>query len=176
MLNHLLLYRMLLFNAVGFFGLYVAYDLGYIHDVIEADASYIVYAIAALFTMVWASTCIQAVKVSRYINQMKLSTWVDRPDLEVGAKRLWKIAHIDRAAGWMTTLGLIGTVVGFIMAFQNISIELVGDASGVQALATQLVSGMGTALVTTLVGAVAGLWTEVNYKMIVTAARVVMEE
>ena len=174
MLNHLLLYRMLLFNAVGFFGLYVAYDLGYIQDVIDADASYIVYAIAALFSLVWGSTVRQAIKVSRFINDYKAENYWH--DYKTGAKRLWKIAHIDRAAGWMTTLGLIGTVVGFIMAFQNISIELVGDASGVQALATQLVSGMGTALVTTLVGAVAGLWTEVNYKMIVTAARVVLEE
>ena len=178
MLKNLLMYRLVLFNALSFYGLFVAYQMGWLHKIVEADASGIVYAISALFIVVLLSTFRQGWKVSKYINQIKAAHWIDDGFAKriAGQKRLHKLTHIDRAAGWMTTLGLIGTVVGFILAFMGINMDLVGSASGVQQIATQLVTGMGTALVTTLVGACAGLWTEVNYKMIVTPARVILED
>lgn len=167
MLKNLLLYRLLIFNMLGAAGLYMAWGLGWLEQIWEADASRISSVITVLFLLVLSSSLIQGWKVAKAMNAEKDGMLLYVMDAE---KRLLKIAHIDRAAGWMTTLGLIGTVVGFIIAFMSIDMELIGSAEGVQQLAAQLVSGMGTALVTTLVGAIAGLWTEVNFKMIKTVA------
>ena len=60
------------------------------------------------------------------------------------------------------TLGLIGNVVGFIIALQNIDTGSLGSAEGVQKVAASLLAGMGVAFCSTLVGAVAALWTSVN--------------
>ena len=175
MLKNLLIYRLLLVNLAGLYGLFFAYQQGWVEAIYNADASYITGVITFLFVLVTASAFIQAGKVGKYINQVKVGIPWAYTALD-SIKRLHKLAHIDRAAGWMYTLGLIGTVIGFMIAFNDIDMSLIGDASGVQTLAAQLISGVGTSLVTTLVGAIFGLWTEVNYKMIVTAARVISEE
>jgi flagellar motor component MotA len=60
------------------------------------------------------------------------------------------------------TLGLIGNVVGFILALQNIDTGSLGTAEGVQKVAASLLAGMGVAFCSTLVGAVAALWISVN--------------
>ena len=178
MLKSLLLQRLLIFNVMGFYGVYLAHQMGWLVQVWGADISKLSSAIVVLFLLILGSTFVQGWKVANSVNIVRTrgAAYWDNAFLVVCKKRLLKIAHIDRAAGWMATLGLIGTVVGFIIAFMGIDMNLVGDASGVQQLAAQLVSGMGTALVTTLIGAIAGLWTEINYKMIQTMAASVVEE
>lgn len=73
-----------------------------------------------------------------------------------------KTAHLERVEVWLVTLGLIGNVVGFILALQNIDTGSLGSAEGVQKVAASLLAGMGVAFCSTLVGAVAALWTSVN--------------
>jgi hypothetical protein len=75
---------------------------------------------------------------------------------------LGKTAHLERAEVWLVTLGLIGNVVGFIIALQNIDTGSLGTAEGVQKVAASLLAGMGVAFCSTLVGAVAALWISVN--------------
>jgi len=69
-----------------------------------------------------------------------------------------RYAHLERVEVWLVTLGLIGNVVGFIIALQGIDTGSLGTADGVQRVATQLLAGMGVAFCSTLVGAVAALW------------------
>ena len=55
-------------------------------------------------------------------------------------------------------LGLLGTVVGFIIMSMQISHMQLFDISEVQTLLKQMTQGMAIALYTTLVGLVANLW------------------
>lgn len=73
-----------------------------------------------------------------------------------------KTSHLERVEIWVVTLGLIGNVVGFIIALQHIDMGSLGTAEGVQKVAANLLAGMGTAFCSTLVGAVAALWTSIN--------------
>lgn len=78
-----------------------------------------------------------------------------------------------RAVHWLgylsvvlVELGLIGTVVGFVIAMQGVSATGAADVTGIGPMVTALLSGMGTALFTTLVGSVAALWIKVNRQFI----------
>ncbi|WP_202034451.1 MotA/TolQ/ExbB proton channel family protein [Rhizobium rhizogenes] len=69
-----------------------------------------------------------------------------------------RTAHLGRLEVWLVTLGLIGNVVGFIIALQHIDTGSLGSAEGVQRVAASLLAGMGVAFCSTLVGAIAALW------------------
>jgi hypothetical protein len=113
-----------------------AWALGYVGFVFSHDVSHISYLISALFVASMAGVF------------------------------MGKIAHLERVEIWLVTLGLIGNVVGFIIALQNIDTGSLGSAEGVQKVAASLLAGMGVAFCSTLVGAVAALWTSVNAWMI----------
>src|ERR1051325_10862631 len=109
-----------------------AWWLGYVGFVFSHDVSHISYLISALFIVAIAGVF------------------------------LGKTGHLERVEVWLVTLGLIGNVVGFIIALQNIDTSSLGTAEGVQKVAASLLAGMGVAFCSTLVGAVAALWISVN--------------
>ncbi|MGM4911414.1 hypothetical protein [Rhizobium sp. 768_B6_N1_8] len=69
-----------------------------------------------------------------------------------------RINHLARLEVWLVTLGLIGNVIGFIIALQEIDTGSLGSAEGVQRVAASLLAGMGVAFCSTLVGAIGALW------------------
>lgn len=80
---------------------------------------------------------------------------------EQAAQHLGDLTHGPHETAWWfagTTikLGLLGTVVGFIVMIGQIDLQGT-DTSQIQALLAQMTKGMGIALVTTLVGLVGNL-------------------
>lgn len=69
-----------------------------------------------------------------------------------------RTSHLVRTEVWLVTLGLIGNVVGFIIALQHIDTGSLGSPEGVQRVAASLLAGMGVAFCSTLVGAIGALW------------------
>ncbi len=61
-------------------------------------------------------------------------------------------------------IGLIGTVLGIIVALTGINAETVADASSVKQVITNMVGGMGTVYYTTLAGAVSLAWLRLGEK------------
>jgi hypothetical protein len=61
-------------------------------------------------------------------------------------------------AGATIKLGLLGTVVGFIVMIGQLELAANFDTAQIQAMLAQMTLGMGIALVTTLVGLIANLW------------------
>ena len=59
-------------------------------------------------------------------------------------------------------MGLIGTVIGFIIAFTNIDPTKVGDLTYVQGMLGIVLNGIGVAMYTTLIGSVTFLWCRMN--------------
>jgi len=70
-------------------------------------------------------------------------------------KKLDLIYYTGRS---MVLLGLIGTVLGFIVALGNISAEQLSNFDNLAPMVNTLISGMSVALYTTLVGSVSYLW------------------
>lgn len=81
---------------------------------------------------------------------------------EQAAQRLADLTHGPHETAWWFAgatikLGLLGTVVGFIVMIGQLDLAKGSDTAQIQALLAQMTLGMGIALVTTLVGLLANL-------------------
>jgi hypothetical protein len=105
---------------------------------------------------------------ARYLAPMKGSNAESRSNL-VGALRM-KIAHrtavVRHIANSLVLLGLIGTVVGFIIALSGVDPENAGEVSAITPMVSTLIQGMSTALYTTLIGAVLNVWLMANHQLL----------
>lgn len=116
------------------FACFVAWaaSLGYIQFIFTHDISHLSYAISALFVA------------------------------SIAGVFLGKTDHLERVEVWLVTLGLIGNLIGFVLAMHGIDTGALGTAEGVQKVAANLLAGMGVAFCSSLVGAVASIWVSIN--------------
>lgn len=82
--------------------------------------------------------------------------------IAIGAAFAGRVAFLPHAKLWFVMLGLIGNICGFILALQGMAGGSLTDAAGLMKLATALLDGMSVAFCSTLVGAIAALWTSMN--------------
>lgn len=181
--KYLLLFRWIVVNLVGFFLLGLAYLNGWVGLVVSSDQTFISSLIFALF--IWGLTLsgIRIFKTSRELNHAKEqsseSKWkklVDNmhsekmdPSQIIEALKLKMFARISIVkwfANALVLLGLIGTVVGFIIALSGVDPSKSSDVAAIGAMVATLISGMGTALYTTLVGSITNLWLMANYHIL----------
>ncbi len=91
--------------------------------------------------------------------------------LQAGVLRLKltnRIVAVRHIANALVFLGLIGTVIGFIIALSGVDPESASSAENVAAMVATLIGGMSVALYTTLIGAVLYIWLTVVYRILVT--------
>lgn len=174
-LGNLLLYRFVIFNTLmGSFMAWLA-SKGYVGLLIASDPTGISLGIMVLFGFTFISTLRQLWKVTKEKNRIKdkefiynagPGAWKDK--LKGALKRLIKLRGIKLAADTMSMLGIIGTVVGFIVAFSVADpTAIIGtDIGSMAATVLGMVKGMSIALYTTLTGAILGVWTTWNHAMI----------
>lgn len=101
---------------------------GYVTFVFEHDVSRISYVISGVLAVALLSTVL-------------------------GHTRILPHAKI-----WAVMLGLIGNLIGFVVALQGMAAGDLGTADGLMKIGTGLIEGLGVAFCSTLVGAVAALW------------------
>lgn len=63
-------------------------------------------------------------------------------------------------------LGFMGTLVGVWTAFSALDASQIGDINSIVAIVGSLISGIGTAIWTTLVGLYFYLWLGINYEVL----------
>lgn len=173
-------------NLLGVILLFVAWRYGIVQLVWEADGSRLSAVIAAVFAWSLMMGAWRAWRVSTELDQVRNGGGSDKEEryraaLQSGvdpgvaaqalrAKLTERIAFVRQSGGILVTLGLIGTVIGFIIALSGVDPAQVGNAESIGPMVATLVDGMGIALYTTLVGSVLGMWTLVNYRMLATGA------
>lgn len=83
-----------------------------------------------------------------------------------------KLSHgtaiVRQIANSLVFLGLIGTVIGFIIALSGVDPAALSEVENVAAMVSTLITGMSVALYTTLLGAVLSVWLTVNHRMLTT--------
>lgn len=97
----------------------------------------------------------------------------DRESRSVGAtvlraKLTNRITIVRHIANALVLLGLIGTVVGFIIALSSVDPSASADSDTIAPVIARLISGMSVALYTTLVGSVLHIWLIVNHRVLTT--------
>ncbi len=186
--QYLLLLRFVIVNMVGVALFAAAYLHGFVAMVIAADQTKLSLVIFATFLAGFALCAWKAVQTSRELNQIKdfhpllpsrAATYLaqirgrnaDSRSMSAAALRLklsTRIGTIRHFANSLVFLGLIGTVIGFIIALSGIDPQNAGDIEAISPMIATLIDGMSVALYTTLVGAVFNLWLMVNYHIVAT--------
>ena len=170
MLRNLLIYRFVLVNSLGLAFTAGLWWNGYLRPVFETDQSRITFAIAALFALGWFGMAREIVVASRQLNFAKQAP---HPAREAERdKDLAKVEWLASVSEWLVGLGLIGTVIGFIIALSSVDQSALLQSSGAQSAVQTLMAGMRTALNTTVLGASLAIWHEVNQRMLKTALTV----
>lgn len=78
-----------------------------------------------------------------------------------------RLTIIKFLANQLMLLGLLGTVLGFIIALSGVKPDAASDVSGIRPMISTLINGMSIALFTTVAGAVlGGLWLKWNYHVL----------
>ncbi len=109
-------------------------------------------------------------QAGKYLRHVKAAGSESRA-IQAGALRLRlteRIVIVRHIANALIFLGLIGTVIGFIVALSGVDPAAAGEVENVKAMVSTLINGMSVALYTTLVGAVFYVWLIINYRLLVT--------
>ncbi len=186
--RYLLFVRFALVNTVATGLLVAAYLQGWLDGVLTAylmELSVVIflvflYGLVLCGVQIWrhsvelndvkAGTPDPRSRAGRYLSQMRganpesLSIRADALRLKL-TDRIVGVRHIANA---LIFLGLIGTVIGFIIALSGVDPSAATEVENVAAMISILINGMSVALHTTLVGAVLYIWLIVNYRILVT--------
>ncbi|MDH3741764.1 MAG: MotA/TolQ/ExbB proton channel family protein [Hyphomicrobiales bacterium] len=184
--SFVLILRFALVNLLGFGLLAIAAMQGFVGQVMAADRTYLSAVIFIVFLGGLTICAWKMLRISRELNRVrnfdplapsKAAEYLAkiRGSRSAGrgvladALRLklsQNVAVIRQTAGSLVLLGLIGTVIGFIIALSGVDPETASDVSAVAPMISTLISGMSTALYTTLVGSILNIWLMVNYQLL----------
>ncbi|MGI9332446.1 MAG: MotA/TolQ/ExbB proton channel family protein [Gammaproteobacteria bacterium] len=181
MYKYRLISKFLAINLAGAAFVALAYLNGWCAKVIEADSSHITFAIAGLFVLALVSATHRVMSISRELDRVHADDSEYRHRYRLALRKggnasraleirlLSRIGHIRTIGNGLVVLGLIGTVVGFILVAANVDADTAADVGQVGSLVGALLHGMGVAFYTTLVGAAFSLWLSMNYQILHSA-------
>jgi len=186
--SYLLFLRFLLVNLVALALLGAAYFQGWVDLVLASDVTYLVVGITSVFVVGLASCAVRTWRTSREINYARsrdvprgsrIAGYIENiRGTEPGSRTTLaaalrmqlfsRIAHIRFIANSLVVLGLIGTVIGFIIALSGVDPDIATSPSAVSPMVAKLIEGMSVALYTTLVGSILSVWLNICYQILAT--------
>lgn len=186
--KYLLVLRFVLVNTVASALLAAAWLQGWIKPILATDDTGLCQLIFAVFLVglaisaikIWRTSCeLNACKdfklhvnsrASRYVAEVLGRDSGSRSTLagNLRLKLSSRVAIVRHLAASLVLLGLIGTVVGFIISLSGVDPAKAGDVASIAPMVTKLIEGMSVALYTTLVGGVLNIWLSINYNMLAT--------
>jgi hypothetical protein len=184
--SYLLALRFCIINVVAVALLGAAWLEGWLTMLVVADTTHLVAAIAGVFVVGLVLCARIALQLSGELNQVKarqprpssraagyLEAIADRDGQSramlastLRMKLASRITPVRHVANSLVILGLIGTVVGFIIALSGVDPETAAEVSSIGPMVSTLIDGMSVALHTTLVGAVLNVWLMLNYRLV----------
>lgn len=178
--NWLLWSRFAFLNLFGLVGLVLLQINGWISKIYDGDPSKITVVIFLLFIVGMFLTAFRVNKLTKELNDVRTGQsarlrqyWelFERRGEAVASQvtqiRLYsKIQWIKRISSSLVALGLIGTVFGAITFLLGVDVAALGDVDRIGSAFSVVLSGMGIALYTTLVGAVLNLWLNFNFGIV----------
>ena len=188
--KYLLILKYSLVNLVGLIFLFVLTTQGYLAKAIQADITNMVIVILLLFLVGFILAAYRTFWISKEINytfsknipknsfaksfvtNSKRLDASSRNNLAASLriKLLSKINYVKFLANTLVILGLIGTVVGFIIALSGVDGSVSSNPEEVSKMVSTLIQGMSVALYTTLVGSICSVWLNLCYQMMSTGA------
>ena len=186
----LLMLRFSLINIIGFIFLFVTFSQGYITKAIDADITNVILLIFVLFILGFLISSVRAFWISKQLNYAEAKSQnknsiayqyqsnikgldaSSRNNLasSVRIKLAGKINFIKFIANTLVILGLIGTVIGFIIALSGVEAGVSSNPEEISKMITTLIQGMSVALYTTLAGSICSVWLNICYHILSSGA------
>ncbi len=186
----LLVLRFSLINILGIIFFIVTYTQGYIAKAIDADITNVILLIFFLFLLgliisgirtFWISKQLNyATEKSKELNSITNHYLQNIKNLDASArsnlasslriKLANKINLVKFIANTLVILGLIGTVIGFIIALSGVDGSVSSDPEEISKMITTLIQGMSVALYTTLAGSIFSVWLNICYHILSSGA------
>lgn len=186
--RHLLVLRFALFNIVATGLLAAVYLQGWLDGATQGYTAWLTLGIAAVFVFGLLVCALQIWRTNHELNAAGqdappslsrvgryLADVVGRPaeSRAIRANLLRnrlgnQITIVHQTADSLVFLGLVGTVIGFIVALSGVDPQASAQLDEVASMVATLVAGMSIALYTTLVGAVLHVWLMVNHRLLAT--------
>ena len=186
--RHLLVLRFALFNIVAAGLLAAVFMQGWLDGAMSGYTAWLTFGIGAVFVF---GLLLCAQRVWRTNDELNAATQADPPDQSRVGRYLAKVAGrpaesrnisanllhnrlgnritiVRQTADSLVFLGLVGTVIGFIVALSGVDPQASAQLDEVATMVATLVAGMSIALYTTLVGAVLHVWLMVNHRLLAT--------
>ncbi len=178
------LLRSLLLLALILFGFWILNDQGLVELVLQGDKSHISKAIIVLWVLttvywIYLSRIVYAEKTSINLNgdinsNLSIGRYLEAIDKGEDKDLLLKAFETEYAKklsyGWMAAdislkLGLLGTVIGFILMLQPISELNNTSPEELKVALSSMSSGMAVALFTTLTGLVSSILIRLQFQL-----------
>jgi biopolymer transport protein ExbB/TolQ len=173
--NYYPFYGWLLIIGIIFFGFFLLWDFGFLEKLLSGDITYLSSVILALFFAINIYLGFASWQLSKQLHfakninkhpkswaseHIKLLQWQRKHssnESETLLARLIERVHRGHTTGWffsdiLIRLGLIGTVIGFVLMLSTIYQFKNNDIEALQSLLGTMGSGMQVALYTTLTG------------------------
>jgi MotA/TolQ/ExbB proton channel family len=173
--RHLLLLRFAVLNLVALALLGAAWLKGWVGLVIDGDSTRLVVLIAVVFGVgllecgrkLWQTSAeLDQVAAARAVPSAYVPHHRRAGGSALKLRLSARIAPIRHIANSLVFLGLIGTVIGFIIALSGVDPATAGDVNAIGPMVSALIGGMSVALYTTLVGAILNVWLMLNYRLL----------
>jgi biopolymer transport protein ExbB/TolQ len=180
----LLMLRFLLTNLVGFALLGAAWATGMLEPVVN-EPSGLCLVIFALFLIglvkatekgwmlshelnALSDPRLAESRVAEHLARLARASAGGRANLATSLrlKLVQRIGIVRHIASTLVILGLIGTVVGFVMALSGVDPATASDVAAIGPMVSALIAGMAVALYTTLTGSVLNVWLMLNYRLL----------
>ncbi len=183
---NLLLLRFATLNILALSLVIVGAMEGWINQIIETDVTRISILIGIMFIIGWAICAYRIYQCAEEMRQLSASN-LDSSEIyqkyfemmkntsadakmtvsECLRSRLYsRISIVRLIANNLVIFGLIGTVIGFVIALSGVDAKKVADTASIGPMITTLIQGMSVALYTTLVGAILHVWLIVCYQIL----------
>ena len=171
--------RLTITNILWVALLIASWNQGWLQYLFVKDVTFISHAIAFASALVvglslWKGHIISkllkepdAVKES-YSNAVMKVGQERRADIREGIKTEF-MSYISFIEYWATSalaIGVLGTVIGLILGFQNVDPALLSNVENAGSTVAEVLKGLSVAFHTTLVGGIANLWLRTNHHLL----------
>jgi len=186
--RHLLVLRFALFNIVATGLLAAVYLQGWLDGAMLGYTAWLTSGIGAVFVF---GLLLCGMRIWHTNRELNAASQADPPGMSRVGRYLSKVVGraadsrtisanllrnrlgnqitiVRQTADSLVFLGLVGTVIGFIVALSGVDPQASTQLDEVAAMVATLVAGMSIALYTTLVGAVLHVWLMVNHRLLAT--------
>jgi biopolymer transport protein ExbB/TolQ len=156
--------QIVIINMIAFALLYMFWLNSWVHLAIAADPTGIVFVIAAVLLWGLYLSLTKAIQLDKEINNLEQTkTQLGNHTHDSLTMRFTnRLQFIQLLSSSTIMLGLIGTILGFIIGLYGITPESLYSIDLMTRSIAQILSGMSVAFYTTLVGCMANLWLEFN--------------